>query len=78
MTSLTPPPVPLPGPSFQTISEIFAAALHMTRARELPGLLGALSADHQGHREGPYGLRWGLESISTQLSELGVSIAPST
>src|SRR6185437_13812485 len=29
-------------------------------------------------REGPDGLRWGVESICTQLSELGVPIAPST
>jgi HTH-like domain len=35
-------------------------------------------ADHQGHRDGPDGLRWGVESICTQLSELGVPIAPST
>jgi len=35
-------------------------------------------ADHQGHRESPDGLRWGVESICTQLSELGVPIAPST
>src|SRR6202011_3960185 len=33
---------------------------------------------HQGHRDGPDGLRWGVEPICTQLSELGVPIAPST
>ncbi|MGY4646468.1 hypothetical protein ACVWWN_000264 [Mycobacterium sp. URHB0021] len=35
-------------------------------------------ADHQGHRDGRDGLRRGVESICTQLTELGVSIAPST
>ena len=35
-------------------------------------------ADHQGHRDGPDGLRWGVESICTQLTELGTPIAPST
>ncbi|EFG78638.1 IS6110, transposase, partial [Mycobacterium parascrofulaceum ATCC BAA-614] len=35
-------------------------------------------ADHQGHRDGPDGLRWGVESICAQLSKLGVPIAPST
>jgi putative transposase len=35
-------------------------------------------ADHQGHRDGPNGLRWGVESICRQLTELGVLIAPST
>jgi hypothetical protein len=35
-------------------------------------------ADHQGHHDGPDGLRWGVEPICTQLAELGVPIAPST
>jgi putative transposase len=39
-------------------------------------------ADYQGRRDagsdGLHGLRWGVESICTQLSELGVPIAPST
>ena len=35
-------------------------------------------ADHQGHRDGRDGLQWGVESICTQLTELGVPIAPST
>ncbi len=35
-------------------------------------------ADHQGHRDRRDGLRWGVESICTQLTELGVPIAPST
>ena len=35
-------------------------------------------AEHQGRREGPDGLRWGVESICAQLSELGLQIAPST
>ncbi|MFV3590022.1 IS3 family transposase, partial [Mycobacterium tuberculosis] len=39
-------------------------------------LITRFIADHQGHREGPDGLRWGVESICTQLTELGVPIAP--
>ena len=35
-------------------------------------------ADHQGHRDSPDGLRWGVEPICTQLTALGVPIAPST
>src|SRR3954469_22106357 len=41
-------------------------------------LITRFIADHQGHRESPDALRWGVESICTQLSELGVPIAPST
>jgi putative transposase len=41
-------------------------------------LITRFIADHQGHRDGRDGLRWGVESICTQLTELGVSIAPST
>ncbi|WP_284181019.1 IS3 family transposase [Mycobacterium tuberculosis] len=48
------------------------------RARPASTLITRFIADHQGHREGPDGLRWGVESICTQLTELGVPIAPST
>jgi len=41
-------------------------------------LITRFIADHQGHRDGADGLRWGVESICTQLTELGVPIAPST
>jgi putative transposase len=41
-------------------------------------LITRFIADHQGHRDGPDGLRWGVESICRQLTELGVLIAPST
>jgi putative transposase len=41
-------------------------------------LITRFIADHQNHRDGPDGLRWGVESICTQLTELGVPIAPST
>ena len=41
-------------------------------------LITRFIADHQGRREGPDGLRWGVESICTQLIQLGVPIAPST
>ena len=41
-------------------------------------LITRFIADHQGHRDGPDGRRWGVESICTQLTELGVPIAPST
>ncbi|WP_152022122.1 IS3-like element IS6110/IS987 family transposase [Mycobacterium tuberculosis] len=48
------------------------------RARPASTLITRFIADHQGHREGPDGLRWGVELICTQLTELGVPIAPST
>src|SRR5258707_10406686 len=48
------------------------------RARPATALITRFIADHQGRRDGPDGLRWGVESICTQLSELGVPIAPST
>ncbi|WP_251826362.1 IS3-like element IS6110/IS987 family transposase, partial [Mycobacterium tuberculosis] len=48
------------------------------RARPASTLITRFIADHQGHREGPDGLRWGVKSICTQLTELGVPIAPST
>ena len=48
------------------------------RARPATALITRFIADHQGHRDGPDGLRWGVESICTQLTELGVPIAPST
>ena len=35
-------------------------------------------AEHQGRREGPDGVRWGVQSICAGLGELGVQIAPST
>ncbi|WP_083148359.1 IS3 family transposase, partial [Mycobacterium intermedium] len=41
-------------------------------------LITQFIADHQGHRDGPDGLRWGVEPICAQLTELGVPIAPST
>lgn len=34
--------------------------------------------DHQGHRDRPGGLRWGVESICRVLFEHGLKIAPST
>jgi putative transposase len=34
--------------------------------------------DHRARRGGPDGLRWGVEPICTQQSELGVPMAPST
>jgi hypothetical protein len=46
--------------------------------RPATALITRFIADHQGHRDGPDGLRWGVESICTQLTELGVPIAPST
>jgi hypothetical protein len=39
-------------------------------------LITQFIADDQGNREGLDGLRWGVEPICTQLSELGVPIAP--
>ncbi|MGO9033502.1 IS3 family transposase [Mycobacterium sp.] len=48
------------------------------RARPATALITRFIAEHQGHRDGPDGLRWGVEPICTQLSELGVPIAPST
>nr|WP_238306263.1 IS3 family transposase [Mycobacterium sp. 20KCMC460] len=48
------------------------------RTRPANALVAQFIADHQGHREGPDGLRWGVESICTQLTGLGVPIAPST
>jgi putative transposase len=48
------------------------------RARPASSLITRFIADHQGHRGGPDGLRWGVESICTQLTELGARIAPST
>jgi putative transposase len=48
------------------------------RARPASTLITRFIADHQGHRDGPDGPRWGVESICTQLSKLGVPIAPST
>jgi putative transposase len=35
-------------------------------------------AEHKDHRVGPDGLRWGVESICTVLTEHGCAIAPST
>jgi putative transposase len=46
--------------------------------RPATALITRFIADHQGHRDSPDGLRWGVEPICTQLSELGVPIAPST
>jgi putative transposase len=34
--------------------------------------------EHKGHRVGPNGLRWGVESICAVLTEHGAAIAPST
>lgn len=34
--------------------------------------------EHKGHRVGPSGLRWGVESICAMLTEHGAAIAPST
>ena len=34
--------------------------------------------EHVGRREGEDGLRWGVESICDQLTELGAKIAPAT
>lgn len=34
--------------------------------------------EHVGEREGGDGLRWGVESICNQLTELGAKIAPAT
>ena len=48
------------------------------RARPATALITRFIADHQGHHDGPDGLRWGVESICRQLTELGVPIAPST
>jgi transposase-like protein len=47
------------------------------RTRPATALVTRFIAEHQGHR-GPDGLRWGVESICTQLTKLGVPIAPST
>ncbi|WP_333890862.1 IS3 family transposase [Mycolicibacterium gadium] len=47
------------------------------RARPATALITRFIADHQGHHDGPDDLRWGVESICTQLTELGVPIAPS-
>ena len=46
--------------------------------RPVNTLITRFIADYQGHRDGPDGLRWGVESICTQLTKLGVPIAPST
>jgi putative transposase len=46
--------------------------------RPATALITRFIADHQRHHDGPDGLRWGVESICTQLTELGVPIAPST
>jgi putative transposase len=46
--------------------------------RPATALITRFIADHRGHRDGPDGLRWGVESICTQLTKLGVPIAPST
>lgn len=46
--------------------------------RPATALITRFIADHQGHYDGPDGLRWGVESICTQLTELGAPIAPST
>ncbi|MGA7135404.1 MAG: IS3 family transposase [Mycobacterium sp.] len=48
------------------------------RTRPASTLITGFIADHQGHRDGPDGLRWGVESICAQLTKLGVPIAPST
>ena len=48
------------------------------RTRPATALITAFIAEHQGLREGPDGLRWGVESICSTLAELGVAIAPST
>ncbi|WP_156751351.1 IS3 family transposase [Mycobacterium sp. 1245111.1] len=48
------------------------------RTRPASTLITRFIADHQGHRDGPDGLRWGVESICAQLTKLGVPIAPST
>ena len=48
------------------------------RTRPATPLIARFIAEHQGHRDGPDGLRWGVESICAQLTELGVQIAPST
>lgn len=40
-------------------------------------MIVAFIREHQGHRDGD-GLRWGVESICTVLTEHGCAIAPST
>ena len=48
------------------------------RTRPATAVITRFIAEHQGRREDPDGLRWGVESICAQLSGLGVPIAPST
>jgi putative transposase len=48
------------------------------RAGPATPLVCRFIADHQGRRDGPDGLRWGIQSICAGLVELGVQIAPST
>ena len=46
--------------------------------RPATALVTTFIAEHQGHRVGSDGLRWGVESICNNLALLGVRIAPST
>ena len=46
--------------------------------RPATALITRFIADHRGHCDSPDGLRWGVEPICTQLTALGVPIAPST
>ncbi|MCG7582393.1 IS3 family transposase [Mycolicibacterium sp. OfavD-34-C] len=48
------------------------------RAGPATPLICRFIAEHQGRREGPDGLRWGVQSICSELVGLGVQIAPST
>ncbi|WP_425005033.1 IS3 family transposase [Mycolicibacterium sp. S3B2] len=48
------------------------------RAGPATPLICRFIAEHQGRREGPDGLRWGVQSICDELVGLGVQIAPST
>jgi transposase-like protein len=52
-----------------------ASAFLRGRARPATALITRFIADHQGHRDSPDGLRWGVERICRQLTELGVPIA---
>ncbi|WP_438287096.1 IS3 family transposase [Mycolicibacterium fortuitum] len=57
----------------KTASAFFAAELDRPHH-----LICQFIAEHQGHRDGPDGLRWGVQSICAELVGLGIAIAPST
>ncbi|MBX7450851.1 IS3 family transposase [Mycolicibacterium sp. 3033] len=59
---------------------ILKTASGFLRGRTGPAtpLICRFIAEHQGHRDGPDGLRWGVQSICAELVGLGVQIAPST